>query len=95
MESKPSGKTPSFKLVDVIISLLQRDLIGEALETIVTVIEFAAENDMDTEEAMRMSIDDMVKMVPEPPQRFPYVPQVRGNWDKVYYGDAAFRRDEE
>ncbi len=91
MEPKPSEKAPDFKLVDVIIGLLQRDLIGEALETVVTAIEFATENDMTTEDAIRMSLEDMAKMLPEPPQKIPFVPQVWGNWDKVYYGEGAFK----
>lgn len=90
MELSPKS---SFKLVDAIIGLLQRDRIEEALEKILLAITFAGANDMTTEAALRMTIDDMVALMPPLPQKIPFVPQVFG-WDHVYYGDAAFRDEE-
>ena len=84
---------PELRLVDVIINLLQRDRIGEALDCQLVATTFAIDNDMTTEDVMRMPLDEMVEMMPPPPQIIPYVPQVRGNWDRVYYGEAAFRSD--
>ena len=82
---------PSLRLVDVIINLLQRDRIEEAFECQLVAITFAVDNDMTTEEAMRMPLDDMVEMTPPPP---PKIPHVRGKWDKIYYGEAAFKDEE-
>jgi len=85
----------SLRIVDVIVSLLQRDRITEALDCQLVAMTFALDNDMSTEDAMRLSLDDMEEMVSSPPQKVPYVPQVSGRWDKVYYGEAAFRDDDE
>jgi len=94
MEPK-SSQSSELRLVDVIISLLQRDRIEEALDCQLVATTFALDNDMTTEDAMRLSLDEMAEMMPPPPPVIPYVPQVRGRWDKVYYGDAAFRDDSE
>jgi len=94
MAQKSSPKS-DLRLVDVIIGLLQRDRISEALDCQLVATTFALDNDMTTEDAMRLSLDDMKKMMPPPPPVIPYVPQIRGSWDKVYYGDAAFRDEGE
>jgi len=94
MEPKSSPKSKSdLRLVDVIIDLLQKDRIDEALDCQLVAVTFALDNDMTTEDAMRLTLDEMMEMA-SPPQVIPYVPQVRGGWDRVYYGDAAFRRKE-
>lgn len=83
----------SLRIVDVIIGLLQRDRIDEALECQLIAITFAANNEITTEEAMRMPLDEIVEQLPPPPSIIPYVPQVQG-WDHVFYGETAERDDE-
>ena len=90
--SRPSDR--SLRIVDVVVNLLQRDRITEALDCQLVAVAFALDNDMTTEDAMRLSLDEMTEMMPPPPPVIPYVPQVRGRWDKVYYGEAAFRSEE-
>lgn len=81
--------------MDVIVALLQRDRIDEALDLQLEAMMFAMEYDLETEDAMRMRVDDMVAKSTSPqPQQAPYIPQVLG-WDRVYYGPAAFKEDEE
>ena len=97
LNTKSSCMAPasSVRLVDVIIGLLRRDRITEALDCQLVAMTFALDNDMTTEDAMRLSLDDMEEMMPPPPQKVPYVPQVRGKWDKIWYGENAFRDDDE
>ena len=80
-------------MVDVIIGLLQRDRIEEALECQLIAITFALDNDMTTEEALRLPVDKMVELTPPPPPVMPYVPQVQGDWDRVFYGEIALQEE--
>lgn len=97
LNTKSSCMAPksSLRLVDVIINLLQRDRIEEAFECQLVAITFAVDHDMTTEEVMRMPLDDIVELTPSPSLRKPYLPQVRGTWNKIYYGKAAFRDEGE
>jgi len=86
-------RNSSLRLVDVVIGLLQRDRITEAFDCLLVAISFAAEHDMETEDAMRMTLDEMAEKSASEPQEVPYVPQVEG-WDNVFYGEAALRKGE-
>ena len=81
----------SLRLIDVLSSLLDRDRVDEAVDIQVDAIFLAVEHDLDVLDILEMTIDEYVKLY-EPPKRV-VLPKVRGRWDKVIYGEAAFREE--
>jgi len=73
--------------MDVIVNLLKRDRVKEAIDLQVDAVILATMNGLDAEEVMRMPIKDVVAL--SLPQQTPYIPQVEG-WDNVWYGETAF-----
>ena len=77
----------SLRLLDVVVNLLKRDRVEEAIGLQLDAVSLAAMNGLEIKDVMRMPIKDMVAL--STPQRVPYVPQVEG-YDKIWYGEAAF-----
>jgi len=80
---------PSLRLVDVVVNLLKRGRVEEAIGLQIDAVILAATNSLNAEDVMRMPIKDMVAL--STPSSTPYVPQVEG-WDKIWYGEHAFER---
>lgn len=97
MNTKSSCTDPksSLRLVDVVIALLQRERIEEAIEHQFEAVMLSVEHNLSVEDIMKMSVDEMTKLyvVLQQPQ-VPSIPPVLG-WDRVWYGEAAFKEDEE
>ena len=77
----------SLRLLDVVVNLLKRDRVEDAIGLQLDAISLAAINELEIKDVMRMPIKDVVAL--SSPQQIPYIPQVEG-WDKVWYGEAAF-----
>jgi len=73
--------------MDVIVNLLKRNRVKEAIDLQADAVILATMNGLDAEDVMRMPIKDMVVL--SLPSQAPYVPQVEG-WDKIWYGEGAF-----
>lgn len=91
--------TSNHTLVQVVISLLQRDQITEALDWIMEAVLLGAEYGLEAEDVMRLKADKVIMLYNKSePEEFvpPYLPQLRGrNWDRVIYGKAAFGEDDD
>ena len=77
------------RAVDVIAGLLNRERIDDAVEIQLDAITLALEWDMEILDVLELPVDDFIKLYTTPEQ-FTY-PTVRGQWDTVIYGEAAFR----
>lgn len=73
--------------MDVIVNLLRRNRVKEAIDLQADAVILATMNGLDVEDVMRMPINDVVALSSSP--QVPYVPQVEG-YDKVWYGTGAF-----
>ena len=74
------------KLIEVVINLLKRNRVEEAIDLQFGAVLLAATNELEINDVMWMPIKDVAAL--SSPQQVPYVPQVEG-WDKVWYGEAA------
>lgn len=85
-QSSPTELASSLSLLDVSVALLERGRVSEALEYILHATLIAAAEDVDEAEVLKMTVDDYIRyMYPKP------LPVVRGRWDNVIYGEAAYR----
>ena len=88
-------------LADVVINLLQRDRIKDAVDWIIESAMLSLEHEMEIEDFLRMDVDDIVLLLGITKQKEfkpPFLPQLYRaghGWDKVMYGDAAFKSDGE
>jgi len=76
------------KLIDVLGALIERDRVEEAVDIQLDAVCLAVERDLDIMDVLELSIVDFVKLYELPP--VPRLPVVRGRWDRVVYGNAAF-----
>lgn len=76
------------RLIDVLTALIERDRVEEAVDIQLDAICLAVERDLDIMGVLELSVDDFVKLY-EPLERV-VLPVVRGQWDRVIYGAAAF-----
>ena len=68
-------------------ALIERGRIGEAVDFLVNVVVLAEEYDTDNVEVLKLTVDEYLALLyPKP------LPVVRGRWDRVIYGDAAFSK---
>lgn len=67
-------------------ALTQRGRVEEAINFLVNVVTLAEEHGVDNLTVLNLTIDEYIKyMYPKP------LPKIKGKWDKVIYGEAAFR----
>ena len=102
MESKLSPKS-ELRLTDVIIILLRRDRVKEAVDWVMEAILLGMTHGVDAENVLRMSADRVIALLNHPPAEAeepedkpvvpPFLPQLLG-WDHVYYGDPRSGGDE-
>ena len=78
---------PPLRLVEVVINLLKRDRVDDALNLQLDAFSLAIMNGLEIKDVMRMPIEDVASL--SSPLQTPYVPQVEG-WDRVWYGEGAF-----
>jgi len=77
----------SLRLLDVVVNLLKRDRVEEAISFQLDAIMMAEMNDLEIGAIMRMPIKDMVTLTS--PLQVPSVSPSE-EWDSVWYGAAAF-----
>lgn len=80
----------SLRLLDVVVNLLKRDRVEEAINFQLDAIMLAEMNDLEIRDVMRMPIKDMVAL--SSPQQVPHVSPDE-EWDNVWYGEAAFEHN--
>ena len=95
MEPESSPKS-ELRLTDVIISLLRRDRVKEAVDWVMEAVLLGMTHGVDAENVLRMSADRVVVLLNRPPAEAeepedepfvpPFLPQLLG-WDHVYFGD--------
>ena len=78
----------SLRLLDVLTALIDRDRVEEAVDIQLDAICLAVEHDLDVLDVLELSVDDFVKLYEL--QKRVVLPVVRGQWDRVIYGEAAF-----
>ena len=88
MSDETSTATP-IKVIDVITGLLEKEQVEEAVDLQLDAIFLAVEWDKEVVDVLELPIDDFVKLYEIP--KIPVLPVVRGKWDSVIYGEAAFR----
>lgn len=77
---------PSPNVFSVITALIERGRIEEAMDFLVNVVILAEAYDVDNMEVLKLTVDEYIElMYPKP------LPVVRGKWDKIIYGEAAFK----
>ena len=74
------------RIVDVVTSLIQLGKVKESVDFLVNVVILAEENNVDNLSVLKLPMDDYINLLyPKP------LPKVKGHWDKIYYGEAAFK----
>lgn len=77
---------PSPSILDVINALTQRGRVEKAVDFLVNVAILAEEQGVDNLTILKLTIEEYIRlMYPKP------LPKIRGRWDTVIYGEAAFR----
>lgn len=79
----------SLRIIDVVAALLERGRVDEAIDYQFEVVYLALIHGLDVEHVLELSVDEYVKLYTV--KRLT-VPEKRG-WDKVYYGEAAFKEE--
>ena len=102
MKSSATEPKSQLSLADVVISLMRRDRLKEAVDWVMEAVLLGMTHDVDAEKVLRMPADRVIALLIQPPKAEededggfvpPFVPQVLG-WDNVYYGDPRDWREE-
>jgi len=91
----------SVKLVDVVVSLMRRDRLKEAVDWVMEAMFLGMTHGVEAEAMLRMPADRVIALLNRPPPEAegekPFVPVPLphlAGWNRVYYGEAAFRDEE-
>ena len=67
-------------------ALIERGRIEESIEFLINVVILAEEYEADNVAVLNLTVDEYLELLyPKP------LPVVRGRWDRVIYGESAFR----
>jgi len=74
------------RVIDVVTSLIQLGRVEEAVDFLINVVVLSEEHGTDNLAILGLTIDEYISLLyPKP------LPKVKGRWDTVLYGEAAFR----
>ncbi len=77
---------PERSVLDVVTAFIQRGMIEKSVDMLVNVAVIAESYEVDNLAVLDLTIDEYISaLYPKP------LPKVKGQWDRIIYGDAAFR----